>query len=92
MKEIKLGRIYFAGQHSGAHVHVRTMGEGPVGDRPLCGHLQMTPEEWDSLVKAAETHAALLKHAGTDGHVYVMSQSDMDALDANVRRLARRFS
>lgn len=56
--EIKLGRVHFVGTKSGAHVHVTTMGEGPVGHRPLCGQIVLNPDEWQSLVQlAADTTA-----------------------------------
>ena len=51
--EITIASAKFVGEPKGSHVHVSVLGAGPLGHRPLCGMLRMTPEEWGELEKTA---------------------------------------
>ena len=79
-QEIKLGHIIFSAQQSGAHVHVRTQGDGFAGQRSLLGYLQMTPAEWASLVAMAEVDAEIRRRALECEVALRGTQKQIDAL------------
>lgn len=50
--ELSIGALALIGETRGAHVHVAVRGAGELGQRPLCGTVVMTSEEWTSLERA----------------------------------------
>lgn len=61
-QEITVGQLTLVAEQFGSHMHVVVLGNGPKGDRPMCGRITMTPDEWASLrtlsAVAAELNAA----------------------------------
>lgn len=50
--ELSIGALALIGELRGSHVHVAVRGAGEPGQRPLCGTVVMTSEEWTSLERA----------------------------------------
>jgi hypothetical protein len=52
---VTVGLLTFTGTFTGhdSHVDVKVRGKGVAGQRPLCGTLRLSHDEWDSLFLCA---------------------------------------